>query len=65
MNKHDRVKVMNAGFTILRADDTYKPVIKELTSRQTWKTWKEFPTKAARDREVYRITHHQENLIFD
>jgi hypothetical protein len=65
MNKHDRVKVMNAGFTILRADDTNKPIIKELTCRQTWKTWKEFPTKAARDREVYRITQHQEKLIFD
>jgi len=65
MNKHDRVKVMNAGFTILRADDTYKPVIKELTSRQTWKTWKEFPTKASREREVYNITHNQQRMIFD
>jgi hypothetical protein len=65
MNKFDRAKIINAGFTILRIDDTHKPAIKQLTNSQNWKTWKEYPTKAARDRDVSRIAEYELNMIFD
>lgn len=48
-------KIQKAGFTIIRADDTPKPRIKEWKSDSAWITMEKFDTKAARDRRFAEL----------
>lgn len=45
-------KLKDAGFKILRSDDTPSPRIKEWESDSAWRTLEKFDTKAARDRQL-------------
>lgn len=48
-------KIQKAGFTIIRADDTPSPRIKEWKSDSAWVTMEKFDTKAARDRRMQQL----------
>lgn len=59
MNKKDSVKLLKAGFTIVRTQDT-PPLIKTLTLKPgagdpSWRTFEKFDTKAARDRRMSEL----------
>ena len=57
MDGNSRIKVMNAGFIIIRADDYPSPRIKALVkSHGDYKTLEDgFKTKAARDRRFKEL----------
>jgi len=57
MDGDSRIKVMKAGFTIIRADDQPTPRIKHLIdSCGNWKTIEgDFKSKAARDRRFKEL----------
>lgn len=68
MCKNDQVKILRAGFRIVRSDDsTGTPRIKELrfhtdgklgvhyVSQADWYLLEKFPTKAARDRAMAEL----------
>ena len=48
-------KIHEAGFKIIRADDTPSPRIKEWKSDSAWVTMEKFDTKAARDRRMQQL----------
>ena len=53
MEQASQLKVMEAGFIILRADDQPTPRIKyKATGQHNWITLEKYPSKAARDREL-------------
>ena len=53
-------KIHEAGFKIIRADDTPSPRIKEWKSHSVWVTMEKFESKAARDRRMQQLLreHH-------
>jgi hypothetical protein len=56
MDAKSQLKVVRAGFTIIRKDDSRSPRIKYKDARQTeWATLRKFDTKAARDREFNKL----------
>ncbi|MBR3671194.1 MAG: hypothetical protein IKH89_05275 [Bacteroidales bacterium] len=59
-------KILAAGLTVIRKDDTPGPRIKQLVlsgSRSlSWKTFEKFDTKAARDRRFKELLQ-AENVI--
>ncbi len=52
MDTKSQIKVMAAGFRIIRKDDYPQPRIKVKRNEQgsDWRTLEKYPTKAARDR---------------
>ena len=50
MDTQSQIKVMDAGFRIIRKDDYPQPRIKAKIDGSEWKTLEKFNTKAARDR---------------
>lgn len=65
MNGDSRIKVMKAGFTIIRAADDPAPKIKHLVSYMTWATLEGgFKSKAERDRRFKELMK-QDNIIND
>lgn len=59
MNKKDSVKLLEAGFTIVRTQDV-PPTIKILTLKTgagdtSWRILEKFDTKAARDRRMAEL----------
>ena len=69
MNQQSQIKVINAGFTILRTDDHPTPRIKHKgKGGHEWSTFEKFNTKAARDRrmnELLEFINGRFNNIFD
>lgn len=58
MNTSDHIKLLKAGFTIIRADNTPRIRIKKLSpgsGNPSWVTYRNFETKASRDREMKRM----------
>lgn len=56
MNGDSRIKVMAAGFTIIRTANEPKPIIKRLISYMTWATFEDgFKSKAERDRRFKEL----------
>lgn len=65
MTQNDRIKLLNAGYRIIRADDTTSIRIKILTgyrpdgvhyvSAGDWCTFEKFDTKAERDRRMKEL----------
>lgn len=56
MDSNSQRKVIAAGFTIIRCDDTPSPRIKyKGKGRQEWATLATFETKAARDRRFKEL----------
>jgi hypothetical protein len=57
MDQKSQVKVMKAGFRILRVDDTPSPRIKiKENGNYEWKTFqKDFASKSARDRRFEEL----------
>jgi hypothetical protein len=56
MDSLSQQKVVNAGFTIIRADDQPSPRIKcKMKGQREWKTFEKFETKAARDRRFKEL----------
>ncbi|OFX62681.1 MAG: hypothetical protein A2066_18785 [Bacteroidetes bacterium GWB2_41_8] len=56
MDQSSHLKVIAAGFTIIRTDDQPSPRIKvKDSSRHEWSTLRKFETKAARDREYKEL----------
>ncbi|MDR0691493.1 MAG: hypothetical protein LBF69_00470 [Prevotellaceae bacterium] len=56
MNATSQLKVIAAGFTIIRADDHPAPRIKHKQQGIfEWKTLEKFLTKAARDRRMAEL----------
>lgn len=50
MDTQSQIKVMDAGFRIIRKDDYPQPRIKAKTDGSEWRTLEKYSTKAARDR---------------
>lgn len=51
MDQQSQMKVMKAGFMIIRKDDTKKPKIKyKVDTKKEWTTHSVYETKAARNR---------------
>lgn len=56
MDKQSQLKVINAGFTIIRSDDQPSPRIKYIgKDHHEWSTLEKFETKAARDRRIVEL----------
>lgn len=56
MDQKSQMKVMKAGFIILRKDDQPSPRIKQKTEfENSWRTHSKYATKAARDREFEKL----------
>ena len=57
MDKKSQLKVIKAGFKIIRKDDTPSPRIKMIgKGTYDWVTYeKDFPSKAARDRRFEEL----------
>lgn len=56
MDQASQLKVIAAGFTILRTDDQPSPRIKvKDKDHHEWSTLRKFETKAARDREYKEL----------
>ena len=52
MDKKSQIKVIKAGFTVIRPDNTPQPRIKYLDAvKYEWRTMRNFPSATARDRE--------------
>ena len=65
MDAKSQIKVITAGFTIIRADNYPTPRIKYKNEAQReWATWENFPTKAARDR-TFNYLLEQPTIIQD
>lgn len=65
MDKDSRIKVMKAGFSIIRADDYPSPRIKVLVNSCDYKTLETgFKSKAARDRRFKELMK-EDNIIND
>lgn len=56
MDKQSQLKVIAAGFTIIRSDDQPNTRIKHLNKdHHEWATLEKFETKAARDRRFKEL----------
>jgi hypothetical protein len=56
MDVTSQLKVINAGFTIIRCDDQPKPRIKvKGEGGHEWRTLENFDTKASRDRRFNEL----------
>lgn len=65
MRIDDQVKLINAGFHIIRKDDYPSPRIKMCTGiNGGWKTYKKFETKAERDR-TFTLLLKDDKIIVD
>lgn len=65
MDQNSQLKVINAGFKILRCDDQPSPRIKVKDGQSNeWRTLEKFPTKAERDRQ-FKMLLIDENTIQD
>jgi hypothetical protein len=65
MQLQSQIKVMKAGFTIIRCDDSPLPRIKYKAHEQIeWKTLEKHPSKAARDRRFKELLT-DDNVIED
>jgi len=61
----DQVKLIKAGFEIVRRDDYPSPRIKMCTGiNGGWKTYKKFETKAERDK-AFSLLLKDEKIIAD
>jgi hypothetical protein len=57
MNATDQRKLVRAGYILVRPDDHPSPRIKVKDKQSLeWRTMKKFETKAARDREMKRLS---------
>jgi len=66
MHQTDRQKLLDAGFTVLRDGTTGDvPALKRLKASHSWELHAKFPTKAALEREIYRIHYHEPKMIFE
>ena len=64
MDKQSQLKVLNAGFTILRSDDQPSPRIKFIDkNHHEWSTLLKFDTKSARDRKLKELFEIQLFII--
>lgn len=60
MDQASQLKVIAAGFSIIRSDDQPSPRIKiKDKEHHEWSTLRKFETKAARDREFKQLTQLQ------
>lgn len=65
MDSNSQLKVINAGFTIIRSDDQPAPRIKfKGLGSLEWKTLEKFSSKAARDRKMCTLLQ-MEHIIAD
>ena len=65
MDQKSQVKVINAGFTIIRCEDVREPIIKVKDKKShEWRFLEKFDSKAARDR-VFKSLLEQESYIQD
>ncbi|RHB24083.1 hypothetical protein [Bacteroides stercoris] len=65
MRIDDQVKLIKAGFEIVRRDDYPSPRIKMCTGiNGGWKTYKKFETKAERDK-AFSLLLKDEKIIAD
>ncbi|HAE41631.1 MAG TPA: hypothetical protein DCG34_01765 [Clostridiales bacterium] len=56
MDTRSQMKIMAAGFRILRTQDQPSPIIKiKELGRYEWRTLEKFETKAARDRRLAEL----------
>ncbi|MDD4395335.1 MAG: hypothetical protein PHQ33_05565 [Bacteroidales bacterium] len=55
MDTASQKKAMNKGFIIIRKDDYPKPRIKHKKEGSDWRTYKNYDTKAERDRAFDRL----------
>ena len=66
MQLQSQIKVMNAGFTILRCDDSPSPRIKyKAEGNREWKTYHKFDSKAERDRTFKKLINEVDNYMED
>jgi len=65
MNKHDRLKLTNAGFTILKIHESLQLIMTYMTGSHSWSAWKVFKSNAEMNREVLRINEHEPLIIFE
>jgi len=65
MNKHDRLKLTNAGFTLLRIHESPELKMTYITGSHSWSTWKKFESNAEMNREVLRVNDHEPFIIFE
>jgi hypothetical protein len=64
MDKQSQLKVLAAGFTIMRPDDQPSPRIKFIDkNHHEWTTLLKFETKAARDRKLKELFEVQLFII--
>lgn len=65
-SKHDRGKLLDAGFTILRESDNGSIALKSLQEdMRSWVIWKRFDSNAARTREIERINREEPKIILE
>ena len=65
MNKDDRNKLTQAGFTILRTHENPELTITYMTGSHAWSTWGKYETKAAMQREITRVNQNEPFIIFE
>lgn len=63
MRTTDLIKLRNAGYTIVRADDYPRPRIKKYADNSSWVTVENFDTKAARDRALAKMLEDDKTLL--
>jgi hypothetical protein len=66
MDQQSQLKVIAAGFTIIRSDDQPSPRIKvKDRTRHEWCTLAKYETKAARDRRFKELLDSSQLIISD
>lgn len=63
MDTNSQMKVMAAGFRIIRTDDQPTPRIKvKENGNYEWRTFEKFETKAARDRRFKELMKDEKTI---
>lgn len=64
MTNYDRMKLVKAGYTLLRIRIEELKIV-QMTGDSAWSTYMKFDTKAALNREVDRINNNEQKMIFE
>lgn len=64
MTNYDRMKLTKAGYTLLRVRMEELKIVQN-TGNSSWSNYGKYATKAALNREVYRIDNSEPKMIFE
>ena len=65
MTNYDRMKLIKAGYTLLRIHNQPENYITKTNKKGDWIKHDKYASNAAMQREIKRINEHEPTLIFE